>query len=56
MVKKKKLRRDIDQNFFREMNYELAGDIGIVDNEDMKNNTKLYTGKKAMKKDQPDYR
>ncbi|WP_192929675.1 hypothetical protein [Alkaliphilus serpentinus] len=45
-MKKLKIRRSIDKNFFREMNYELAGDIGILDNEDMKRNRRLYTGRK----------
>lgn len=31
----------VDKNFFRAMSYELAGEIGIIDNEDMKNNRGL---------------
>ena len=45
LVDKKQSKREIDKNFFNEMNYELAGDIGAIDNEDMKNNKKLITGK-----------
>ncbi|SHJ64013.1 hypothetical protein SAMN02745975_02530 [Geosporobacter subterraneus DSM 17957] len=42
---KKKRTREIDSNFFNEMNYELAGDIGAIDNEDMVNHKKLVTEK-----------
>lgn len=31
----------MDKNFFKAMNYELAGEIGVIDNEDMKNNRLL---------------
>ncbi|WP_026476542.1 hypothetical protein [Alkaliphilus transvaalensis] len=37
--------RDMNENFFNAMNYELAGEIGAIDNEDMLNNRKLLTGK-----------
>jgi len=40
MAKKNKERK-IDKNFFKEMNYELAGEIGVLDDEDMKKNRKL---------------
>jgi len=30
-------------NFFKEMSYELAGDIGAIDNEDMLHNSYLET-------------
>jgi len=40
MAKKNKERK-IDNNFFKEMNYELAGEIGVLDDEDMKKNRKL---------------
>ncbi|MBU5313378.1 hypothetical protein KQI38_15245 [Tissierella carlieri] len=33
----------VDKNFFRAMSYELAGEIGIIDNEDMKNNRGLIS-------------
>ncbi|MCC5910133.1 MAG: hypothetical protein JJT76_06815 [Clostridiaceae bacterium] len=45
-MKKKQLKRNIDKNFFNEMNYELAGDIGVIDNEEMVDNKKLITEKK----------
>lgn len=44
---KKAKDREIDQSFFNAMSYELAGDIGAIDNEEMKNNKKLIVGKKA---------
>ena len=31
----------IDKNFFKAMNYEIAGEIGAIDNEDMISNKKL---------------
>lgn len=31
----------VDKNFFNSMNYELAGEIGVIDNEDMINNKKV---------------
>lgn len=31
----------VDKNFFNAMNYELAGEIGVIDNEDMINNKKI---------------
>ncbi|SNS40632.1 hypothetical protein SAMN05446037_1009112 [Anaerovirgula multivorans] len=43
--KQKQTKKGIDKNFFNEMNYELAGDIGAIDNEEMMNNEKLITGK-----------
>ncbi|SET54474.1 hypothetical protein SAMN05660297_02709 [Natronincola peptidivorans] len=49
-MKKKPLKKDINENFFREMNYELAGDIGAIDNEEMINNKKLMPGKKHKEK------
>ncbi|KAB3531302.1 hypothetical protein F8154_12825 [Alkaliphilus pronyensis] len=33
-----------DEAFFNEMNYELAGDIGAIDNEEMLDNKRLLTG------------
>ena len=33
--------REIDKNFFKQMNYEIAAEHGVIDNEDMKNNRKL---------------
>ncbi|NLX62824.1 MAG: hypothetical protein GXZ06_10075 [Tissierellia bacterium] len=40
MAKKKKERK-IDENFFKAMNYEIAGELGILDNEEMKENKRL---------------
>lgn len=45
MLKDNKKEGKIDKNFFKAMNYELAGEIGILDNEDMKNNRKLISEK-----------
>ncbi|AKL97008.1 hypothetical protein CACET_c35770 [Clostridium aceticum] len=49
-MKKKEAKKSLDKNFFNEMNYELAGDIGAIDNEDMLNNKKLITEKKHVNK------
>ncbi|MBZ2174530.1 hypothetical protein K8M07_04645 [Schnuerera sp. xch1] len=38
--------RKIDKNFFREMNYEIAGEIGALDNEDMKKNKHVRNNRK----------
>jgi len=40
MILKEK-KETIDKNFFKAMSYELAGEIGVIDNEDMKNNKYL---------------
>lgn len=53
---KKQSERVIDKNFFNEMNYELAGDIGAIDNEDMKNNKKLVTEKSNNNKNQTNFK
>lgn len=37
----KNKKETLDKNFFKAMNYELAGEIGVIDNEDMKNNRRL---------------
>ncbi|WFA10132.1 hypothetical protein [Tissierella sp. Yu-01] len=51
---KEKKKNNIDINFFKEMNYEIAGEHGILDNEDMKNNKELggktKTNKSELKK------
>lgn len=47
-MKRKQLKKGLNQNFFNEMNYELAGDIGAIDAEEMLNNEKLITGKKSV--------
>ena len=49
---KKKTQNDNMKNFFNAMSYELAGDIGVIDNEEMINNSKLITGKKSRDKNQ----
>lgn len=46
----RKTNREIDKNFFKEMNYELAGEIGVLDNEDMQENKKLDGKNKKDKK------
>lgn len=40
-VKDKDKNDIVDKNFFNAMNYELAGEIGVIDNEDMINNKKI---------------
>jgi len=44
-MKEKVNKNTLDENFFRSMNYELAGEIGAIDNEDMLNNQKLISDK-----------
>lgn len=44
-MKSKKSKKSNLDNFFNEMSYELAGDIGAVDNEEMLNNKKLISGR-----------
>lgn len=34
-MNEKKDKHEIDKNFFKAMNYEMAGEIGVIDNEDM---------------------
>ncbi|ARE89483.1 hypothetical protein [Clostridium formicaceticum] len=51
-MKRKKNKGAIDKNFFNEMNYELAGDIGAINNEEMLKNKKLIAGKKYTVKNQ----
>ncbi len=41
--------KNIDSNFFKEMNYEIAGEHGVLDNEDMKNNKNLEERNKKRK-------
>jgi len=43
--------KTIDKNFFKAMNYELAGEIGVIDNEEMKNNKKLIDDENLTKQD-----
>lgn len=40
-MKDKKDKDIVDKNLFRAMSYEFAGEIGVIDNEEMKNNEKL---------------
>ncbi|MBM7614938.1 hypothetical protein [Alkaliphilus hydrothermalis] len=54
MKKKNKNKGTMDQNFFNEMNYELAGDIAAIDPEEMNNNKKLMTTKKGNMKTSKD--
>lgn len=44
-MNKKDKDRKIDKNFFKAMNYEMAGELGILDNEEMKNNRRLNKDK-----------
>lgn len=41
MLKGKENKEIVDKNFFKAMSYELGGEIGVLDNEDMINNRKL---------------
>lgn len=50
ILEEKKNKKTVDENFFNAMSYELAGEIGILDNEDMKQNKKLITDKNKKKK------
>lgn len=45
MLKDKENKEIVDKNFFNAMSYEFAGEIGILDNEDMKNNRGLITNR-----------
>ena len=40
-MKEKDNSKSIDKNLFKEMNYEIAAEHGVIDNEDMKNNRRL---------------
>lgn len=41
----------VDKNLFNAMNYEFAGDIGVIDNEDMIKNKKIPTNSDKQKGD-----
>lgn len=41
ILKEKETKEIVDKNYFKAISYELAGEIGVIDNEDMKNNRKL---------------
>lgn len=45
ILKEKQRKEIVDKNFFKAMSYEIAGEIGVLDNEDMKNNRKLISDK-----------
>lgn len=45
ILKEKECKETVDKNFFKAVSYELAGEIGVIDNEDMKNNRKLISDK-----------
>ena len=51
MMRDKQDDKAIDKNFFKAMNYELAGEIGVIDNEEMKNNMKLVDEDNLTKQD-----
>ena len=48
ILKDKQGKEIVDKNFFNAMSYELAGEIGILDNEDMKQNIKLISDKNKL--------
>lgn len=45
-----KKKNKMDKSFFNQMNYEMAAEHGIVDNEEMKENKKLKNWEKHKKK------
>lgn len=45
-MKKKNNKKRNQENFFNEMAYEIAGDLGAVDNEEMVNSRNIITSKK----------
>ena len=49
MMKEKQKKDAIDKNYFKATSYEFAGEIGVLDNEEMKNNKKLNQRKKNKK-------
>jgi hypothetical protein len=48
-MKNKDKDKKIDPNLFKAQSYELAGEIGILDNEEMKRNDKLQKDSKSKK-------
>ena len=44
-MSKKETNRKIDDNFFRAMNYEIGEELGILNNEDMNNTSKIMNVK-----------
>jgi hypothetical protein len=53
ILKDKEKKEVVDKNFFNAMSYEFAGEIGILDNEDMKQNKKLISDKNKGKQQKP---
>ncbi|NLJ99108.1 MAG: hypothetical protein GX320_07590 [Tissierellia bacterium] len=49
-MKNKQKNKELDKNFFKAMNYEIAAEHGIIDNEDMKKNRKLNSKNKKNQK------
>lgn len=41
-MKDKRINKNMDKSFFNEMGYEIAGDVGAVDNDDMIYNKKFF--------------
>jgi len=52
IVARKVDKKNIDKNFFKAMAYELSGDIGAIDNEDMIKNRKLPNNKNLNNKEE----
>ncbi len=50
-MKEKETKETMDKNFFKAMSYEFAGEIGILDNEDMKNNRGLKSNPNKQNKE-----
>jgi hypothetical protein len=48
-MKEKENKNIIDKNYFKATSYEFAGEIGVLDNEEMKNNKKLISNKNKEK-------
>lgn len=48
--KKKNNDKTNQENFFNEMAYEIAGDLGAVDNEEMVNSRNIITSKNKTKR------
>ena len=52
-MKEKKNKKVVDKNYFDATSYELAGEIGILDNEEMKQNKKLNSNINNGKQEKP---
>ncbi|WP_159436120.1 hypothetical protein [Anaerosalibacter sp. Marseille-P3206] len=50
-MKDNKNKKKVDKNYFDATSYELAGEIGILDNEEMKQNKKLNSDKNKGKEE-----